>query len=232
MNLLLLRIAANRARSVRSSALPAAPLCVCVLLVLLASGCGSASTTKTSPAPKTSPVLAPKSSARQRAIAPVRHLSIITPHTGAHTHSTVTVRVSLSAARSAGRARFRYVLDRHLTRSGSDRLTFHELRPGRHSLEVFWAAGNKAHATTTFTVRAPVAPASPPVKSQPTVATPIPPPTSATAPARTPPPRKTTAPAPPKASPPKSGGGIPQGPNAGDGDGDNSGGPSDGDGNL
>jgi hypothetical protein len=146
------------------------------------------------------------------------HLSILSPRAGAHTASTLTVRVALSGATN-GAQRFRYVLDRRLTRFGPARLTFHDLAPGRHSLEVLLATTGTARASTTFTVRAPAHVASPaPAQTQPTVSTPAPAPT-------------TTAP-PPKASPPPSSGGIPQGPNAGDGDGDNNGAPSDGDGNL
>jgi hypothetical protein len=159
------------------------------------------------------------------------HLSILSPRAGTHTASTLTVRVALSGAPVGGAQRFRYVLDRGLARFGPARLTFHDLAPGRHSLEVLLATTGTARASTTFTVRAPAHVAIPaPAQTQPTVSTPAPAPT--TPPPRTLPPTKTTAPAPPKASPPPSSGGIPQGPNAGDGDGDNNGAPSDGDGNL
>ncbi len=122
-------------------------------------------------------------------------------------------------------------LDHRLTRSGSDRLTFHNLAPGRHRVEVILTSASPSHAATTFIVRAPT-PLAVPVQAQPTTVS-TPPPTSTTPPPRTPPPTKTaTPPAPPQASPPQSNSGIPQGPNAGDGDSDNNGGPSDGDGNI
>lgn len=211
----------------------AGPLCASLALVLTASGCGSSTSKKTSSAASTSAPVARSSSARAPASAPVAHLSVLSPRAGAHTGSTLTVRVALSGARTPATPRFRFVLDHRLTRSGSDRLTFHDLAPGRHRLEVVLAGSSPSRATTTFTVRAP-APVAVPATTQAeaTVSTPAPAPTTATAPQQTPPPRKTTAPAAPKASPPQSGGGIPQGPNAGDGDGDNNGGPSDGDGNI
>lgn len=134
--------------------------------------------------------------------------------------------IALGGTPAGGAQRFRYVLDRHLERSGSTRLTFHGLTPGRHHLEVLSAATSTARASTTFTVRAPrpVAVVVPAEAPRTTNTTPLP---------RTPPPTETTTSAPPpKASSPPSSGGIPQGPNAGDGDGDNNGAPSDGDGNL
>ncbi|MFZ1926573.1 MAG: hypothetical protein WAU42_10570 [Solirubrobacteraceae bacterium] len=201
-------------------------------LVLAASGCGSSTSRKTSSAAGTSATVAQTSGAGAPASAPTQHLSILSPRAAAHTASTFTVRVTLSGATN-GAQRFRYVLDHRLARSGSARLTFHDLAPGRHRLEVLSAADSTVRASTTFTVRAPAPVAIPaPVPAQPTVSTPAPAPTTTTAPPRTPPPTKTTAPALPKASPPPASGGIPQGPNAGDGDGDNSGGTSDGDGNI
>jgi len=205
------------------------PLGVSLGLILAASGCGGGtSTTKAREA-----VTQASNAPQPAAAAPVRHLSILSPRVGAHTAATLTVRVRLTGAATSGLQRFQYVLDHRLTRSGSDRLTFHDLAPGRHRLEVILAGASPSRATTTFTVRAPTPSASPvPAQSQPTVSTPIPPPTSSTPPPRTQPPTRTTAPAPPKANPPQSSGGIPQGPNAGDGDGDNNGAPSDGDGNV
>ncbi len=201
----------------------AGPVCVSLALVLVASGCGGGSSAMT--ATTRAPVAVPATTAARPASAPTPHLSILSPRAGAHTASTLTVRVALSGATN-GAQRFRYVLDRRLARSGSARLTFHDLAPGRHRLEVLSAAVSTVRASTTFTVSAPAPAAIPaPVPAQPTVSTPAPAPT-------TPPPTKTTAPAPPKASSPESSGGIPQGPNAGDGDGDNNGGPSDGDGNI
>jgi hypothetical protein len=209
----------------------AGPVCVSLALVLVASGCGGGSSAMT--ATTRAPLAAPATTAAKPASAPTSHLSILSPRVGAHTASPLTVRVALSGAPTGVAQRFRYVLDRRLTRSGSARLTFHDLAPGRHRLEVLSAADNTVRASTTFTVRAPAPVATPaPTRAQPTVPTPAPAPTTATPPTRTPPPTKTTAPAPPKASPPPASGGIPQGPNAGDGDEDNNGAPSDGDGNL
>jgi hypothetical protein len=207
-------------------------------LAFVASGCGSAGSTtpvKNSPALSTSAPVAQSSTARAAAASPVAHLSILSPRTGAHTSSTLTVRVALRGARAGRTPRLRYVLDHRLIRSGSDRLTFHDLASGRHRLEVILPGASPSRASTTFIVRAPVrvhvaAPVA--TESQPAVSTPLPPPTSSNPAPSAPPPAKTTAPAPPKVSPPRSGGGIPQGPNAGDGDGDNNGGPSDGDGNI
>jgi hypothetical protein len=208
-----------------TSVFRAGSICASVGLVLLASGCGGGSSAMT--ATTRAPVAAPAITAAKPASAPTPHLSILSPRMGAHTASTLTVRVALSGAPAGGAQRFRYVLDRRLARSGSARLTFHDLAPGRHRLEVLSAAGSTVSASTTFTVRAPAPVAIPaPARAQPTVSTAAPAPTTAT------PAPQTTAPAPPKASPPPASGGIPQGPNAGDGDGDNNGGPSDGDGNI
>jgi hypothetical protein len=198
-------------------------------LIFAASGCGGGTSTIKAPAATQA------SNAPQPAVtAPVRHLSIVSPRAGAHTAATLAVRVKLTGTATSGAPRFRYVLDHRLTRSGSDRLTFHSLAPGCHRLEVIWSGASPSHTATMFIVRAPAHVVVPvPAQAQPTASTPIPPPTCTSPPPRTSPPTKTTtAPAPPQASPPQSNGGIPQGPNAGDGDGDNNGGPSDGDGNL
>jgi hypothetical protein len=208
----------------------AGPLGLSLGLIFAASGCGGGTSTTKAPAAVTQ-----ASNAPQPAVAvPIRHLSILSPRVGAHAAATLTVRVTLTGTATSGARRFRYVLDHRLTRSGSDRLTFHNLAPGRHRLEVIWPNASPSHAATTFIVRAPAPVAVPvPAQAQPTTSTPLPPPTSTIPPPRTPPPTKTaTSPAPPQASPPQSNGGIPQGPNAGDGDGDNNGGPSDGDGNM
>jgi hypothetical protein len=212
-----------------TSVFRAGTVCASLGLVLVASGCGGGSAmTSTARAP----VAAPAITAAKPASAPTPHLSILAPRMGAHTASTLTVRVALSGATN-GAQRFRYVLDRRLARSGSARLTFYNLAPGRHRLEVLSAAERTIRTSTTFTVRAPAPVAIPaPARAQPTVSTAAPAPTTTASPPRTTPPSKTTAPAPPKASPPPASGGIPQGPNAGDGDGDNNGGPSDGDGNI
>jgi hypothetical protein len=199
-------------------------------LVLAASGCGSGSS------PTARPPVAGQARTPKLITAATPHLSILSPRASAHTSSTLTVRVALSGAPAHGTQRFRYVLDSRLARIGSARLTFHDLAPGRHRLEVRLAATSTSRATTTFTVRTPrpiavvvpaEAPHTTPVPAQPTRTTSTIPPPS------TPPPStKATTPAPtPKAVPPKSSGGIPQG-GGGDGDSDNSGGPSDGDGNL
>jgi hypothetical protein len=213
-----------------TSVFRAGTVCASLGLVLVASGCGGGSAAMTSTA--RAPVATSAITAAKPASAPTPHLSIRSPRMGAHTASTLTVHVALSGATN-GAQRFRYVLDRRLARSGSARLTFHGLAPGRHRLEVLSAADSTVSASTTFTVRAPAPVAIPaPARAQPTVSTAAPAPTTTAPPPRTPSPSKATAPAPPKTSPPPASGGIPQGPNAGDGDGDNSGGPSDGDGNI
>jgi hypothetical protein len=213
-------------------------LCVCLALALAACGCGSSTSTKTSTAVTTSAAVTQTSSVKRQLSAPALHLSILSPRVGAHTASTLTVRVAVSGAPPGSTQRFRYVLDRRLTRFGSARLTFHGLASGRHRLEVLLAARATGHATTTFVVRAPTPVAIPmPVQPQPTASTPAAAPTTPNIPT---PPQHTTSPqhstttSPPQhttTSPPPSSGGIPQG-GGGDGDGDNSGGPSDGDGNI
>jgi hypothetical protein len=198
-------------------------------LIFAASGCGGGTSTIKTPATVTQ-----ASNAPQPAVAaPVRHLSIVSPRAGAHTAATLTVRVKLTGTATNGAQPFRYVLDRRVTRSGSDGLTFHNLAPGRHRLEVIWPSASPSHVATTFIVRAPARVVVPvPAQAQPAASTPILPPSTSPPPRTSPPTKTTTAPASPQASPPQSNGGIPQGPNAGDGDGDNNGGPSDGDGNL
>jgi hypothetical protein len=124
---------------------------------------------------------------------------------------------------------FRYVLDGTLVRLGSARLTFHGLAFGRHHLTVMLASLRSVRTTRTFIVPQPAAAAQASGASQATTSSASSP---ATAPAAAaPPPAATTpAPAPTPAPPPTSG--IPQGANAGDADGDNHGGTSDGDGNI
>jgi hypothetical protein len=202
-------------------------------LALVASGCGGAGSSSTNTA---APAAAQAhSTPRPVAAAPLR-LSILSPRTGARTSSTLTVRVALRGASSGGR-QFRYVLDRRLTRLGSARLTFHDLAPGHHRLDVFLANGGASRAAVAFTVRAPAPVAVPaPVQTVSTASESTPPPVSTanevappqppaarTAPSSPSPPRTTPAPPPSE--------GIPQG-GGGDGDGDNSGGPSDGDGGI
>jgi hypothetical protein len=177
-------------------------------LTIAVSGCGSSASTA-SRAPATTPTT-PTTGAASHVNVPTPRLSIPSPRPTAHTGSTLTVRVTVSGAPATGADRFRYVLDRRLTRSGPSQLTFHDLAPGRHHMEVVLASGGAARATTAFTVRA-----APPVAVE--------------APAQVP---ETTTSAPPATpSPAPSTGGIPQG-NGGDEDRDNNGGPSDGDGNI
>jgi hypothetical protein len=197
------------------------PVLVPVLAIaLVASGCASSSSTKTA-----APVaVQTHSTPRAVAAVPIR-LSILSPRNGAHTSSTLTVRVALHGSPGGG-ARFSYVLDGHLTRLGSGRLTYHDLAPGRHRLDVSLASRAASRAVVAFTVRAP-APVAVPAPAQTvstaTESTPPPPPAATTTPPPSSPPRTTPAPQPSE--------GIPQG-GGGDGDGDNSGGPSDGDGNM
>jgi hypothetical protein len=225
-------------------------------LAVAVSACGSsgssgstASTTSAAATPAQTPTINQASGAKPAASAPTPHLAILSPHAGGHTGSTLTVRVAASGAPSGTAQRYRYVLDGRFTRSGSTHVTFHELAPGRHRLEVVML-GSGDRANTTFTVNAPApTPAPAPVATTPTPAE-APHTTPATAPA--PKPASTPASqAPPKAPAPKpaspaekappppaktapSGAseGIPQGPGAGDGDGDNHGEPSDGDGDI
>jgi hypothetical protein len=198
------------------------PLCVGFTLALAVSGCGSGGGKSASAATHAMTRTSSSTRAPVRSLMP--HLSILSPRQGARTGQTLTVRVTVSNAPAGGARRFRYVLDRRLRRSGSSRLTFQNLAPGRHHLLVFMTTGG-AHASTTFTVRAPapqVAVQAPPTEVQRTTSAPT---TAA------PPPAK-AAPPPPKSTSSPPAGGIPQGPNAGDGDGDNQGAPSDGDGNV
>ncbi len=209
------------------------PLCLGVTVALAVSGCGGSGSGKSASAAthattRTSSTQAPIS-------VPMPRLSILSPRRGAHTGATLTVRVAVRNAPKSGARRFRYVLDRRLTRFGSSRLTFHDLAPGRHHLLVLMT-NNAAHARTTFTVRAP-APAvvqAPPSEAQSTTSTSTPaePAPVAPQPAKAAPPPAEPTPPPATSTPSPQGGGIPQGPNAGDGDGDNHGAPSDGDGNV
>src|SRR5438270_12518780 len=112
----------------------AGTLGVSFALLLAASGCGGTSTNKLQAA-----ATAATSTQRAAPAAPTERLSILSPRPGAHTSDTLTVRVMLSGTATAGAQRFRYVLDRRLSRAGSDRLTFQNLAPGRHRLEVISA---------------------------------------------------------------------------------------------
>jgi hypothetical protein len=220
-------------------------------LAVAVSACGSGASSSTSSA-NTASTPAPAAASTQASTpttsvsAPTPHLTILSPRAGGHTGSTLTVRVAATGAPS-GSQRFRYVLDGHFTRSGSTHVTFHELAPGVHRLEVAML-GSSDHANTTFIVNAPApAPAPAPAavaphaaETPPTTTTPAPAaaPTPGSqaphkAPAPKPAPPAEKAPAPPaKTAPSGASEGIPQGPGAGDGDGDNHGEPSDGDGNI
>jgi hypothetical protein len=133
-----------------------------------------------------------------------------------------------------------YVLDGRKPRKAGRTFVLRHLSPGRHRLSVRTTDGRSptARATRTFVVKPPPPSTAPAVTSAPVTPTPTAPaPTTAAPPATTPtttsappPPPTTTAPPPQTSTTPS--GGIPQGPNAGDGDGDNQGAPSDGDGNL
>ena len=173
---------------------------------------GAGATTTHAAAASTAP-----STTASAATVPVVHLSIVSPRAGSRTGTTVTVHVAVSHGALAG-GTLHYLLDRRLTRTGGTRLTFHELAPGSHRLEVI-SAGGAAHAATAFTVRTPPAPPAPvPAPAAPTSSAPSPQPSE-------------TSPSPPAGQSAPSGGGIPQN-GGGDGDGDNHGGPSDGDGNV
>ena len=170
--------------------------------------------------------------------APTR-IHIVSPRPGSHTGATLVVSVRLTGAQPASSPVLRYMLDGHLTRTGPTRVTLHRLAPGRHRLEVLLAGDAAVHSASVFTVRAPAAPvpvAPVPAPAPETMAhEQAPPPTMGGSESHqeAPPPPKREAPPPPKTetTPPPAEGGIPQG-GGGDHDGDNSGGPSDGDGNV
>jgi hypothetical protein len=152
-------------------------------------------------------------------------LRIISPRRGAHAAPNLTIRVAVTGASAGGSRALQYVLDGRLTRLGSARLTFHDLAPGQHHLLVALLARPATRATVSFTVPAPPQPSPAPASasSSPQPAAPAPAPTAPSSP-------MTQPPAAPPAPPPSAG--IPQGANAGDGDADNHGAPSDGDGNI
>jgi hypothetical protein len=207
--------------------------CATIALAALLAGCGSSGSKTTSqPVAATTSASTPASATAAAAKPP--SLRILSPAAGAHTGSTLTVRVRLAGAAPAGTG-LRYVLDGHLSRHGSTRITYHELAPGRHTLVVALIGDGAVRAKRSFVVRAPT-PAPEPVHT--TASEPAPTPQMGAEHERAP--TKTAAPEPkpsapkPKPSAPESkpeAGGIPQG-GGGDGDGDNSGGPSDGDGNV
>jgi hypothetical protein len=182
--------------------------------------------------------------------APAPRLRIVSPRDGARAGQTLTVRVSLTGLAATGTEAFKYVLDGIETRLGTAQLTFHGLAPGQHHLLVALVARPSVNGSLSFSVPAPAlapssvptpivsAPAAPTTMTPPSAPAPRTPTPSATPPASTPtpptssatPPPTTTTQAPIPAPTPMSA--IPQGPNAGDGDNDNHGGPSDGDGNI
>jgi hypothetical protein len=200
--------------------------CATSAVVLAITACGSSRPSSTAHA-TTSPdaVASTPTTTASPALARPPGLRIVAPRRGAHVTPTLTIRVSLTGATAAGPRALEYLLDGTLTRLGSSRLTFHGLAPGDHHLVVAVASRPAIRARVSFTIPAPAAPAAP----APAAPTPVPATTSsapASTPTPTPMPSTTQAPAPPPS------GGIPQGPNAGDADGDNHGGPSDGDGNI
>jgi hypothetical protein len=148
---------------------------------------------------------------------PPAHLRILAPRGQSHIDRTVAVHVALTGAHAAGSRAFRYVLDGSFTRVGPARLTLHDVVPGHHHLVVALASRPSVKAIATFFVTAPA---------------PTPPAAPASVSSSPPPATMTTAPAPTPAPSPAPSSGIPQGPSAGDADGDNHGGPSDGDGNI
>ncbi len=198
-------------------------------VALAVSGCGGSSSSTTAPATTThSAVVSSTTSA-----APKPQLKTLSPRAGTHIGSNVTVRVALLNDTATGPKPFRYVLDGQ-TRFGPHRLVFHAVKPGHHQLIVTLVDDPAVRSETAFVVKAPPIAPIPVTTPAPTTAAPTPPPApptmSTTAPL--PPTTTTTAPPPPTTttSPPATGG-IPQG-DGGDGDGDNRGGPSDGDGNI
>jgi hypothetical protein len=130
-------------------------------LALILSACGSSSSS--SSAAGTSTQAAATTSSTTSTPAPKPRLPILTPRAGAHTGSLVTVRVSLLHARATGADPFRYVLDGRLTRLGSRRLVFRDLRPGHHRLVVMLAGDHGVHGSRAFVVRTPPPPPPPPV---------------------------------------------------------------------
>ncbi len=196
-------------------------------VALVVSACGGGYSSSSS-APATTTQAAAVSSTTSAA--PKPRLKTLSPRAGSHTGSNVTVRVALVNGKATGPKPFRYVLDGR-TRFGQRRLVFDGVKPGRHQLIVTLVDDRAVRSETPFVV---TAPPPPPVvtTSAPTVT--VPPPATTTAPSpptTTAPPPTAAAPPPPTTTSPPSGGGIPQG-GGGDGDGDNSGAPSDGDGSI
>ena len=190
--------------------------------------CGSGQPSTTTHA-ATSPAAVASTPTTTASPAPSRppRLRVITPRPDARVGPNLTIRVAVTGATATGPRALKYVLDRNLTRFGAARLTFHGLAPGDHDLVVALASRPSIKARVSFAVPAPVAPAPPTAASTSTSSAASPPATTLP-----PAPSTTQAPAPPPAPTPAPSGGIPQGANAGDADGDNHGGPSDGDGNI
>jgi hypothetical protein len=203
---------------------------------LLVAACGATHSATTISAPSTSPAAA---HAAPAAMHP--RIAFVSPRPHARVGSALHVRVHRS---EAGRVRF--VLDGHNVRvTAATTLVYRHLAPGAHRLqaELLPASGTSPAATASvdFRVRRSLPPPSPvtpagagtgspapapaPVATQ-TTASPPPPPATTTTPAASPPPppAATTTPAAPPTGIPQNGGG--------DGDSDNHGAPSDGDGNV
>jgi hypothetical protein len=201
-----------------------------VALAVLAAGCGGSSSSSSSSTAAAQVAPAANTTAAKSKAQPAHpiHLRIVSPKPGAHIGQTLTVRVRLTGANGT-HARFHYVLG-SIKRTAGAKITFHGVAAGRHDLNVTLASNPHVHASLVVTVRPP----KPPPVATPATTSQAPAPTTTSSPTPAPPPTTTqSAPPPPpptttKTSPPPSGG-IPQG-NGGDADGDNNGGPSDGDG--
>jgi hypothetical protein len=191
------------------------------------SACGSSHSAKTAQGRTTTAAPATQTKVAAAVPPPSPRLRIVFPRSGARVATTLTIHVSVRGVAATGASALKYVLDGSLTRLGSARLTYRALAPGDHHVLVSLAGRPSVKARVKFTVPAPAAAAPAIPAATPTSSAP-PPPTPATAPA--PPPSTTPAPSP--APTPPASGGIPQGANAGDADGDNHGAPSDGDGNI
>lgn len=203
-------------------------------LALVASACGASAAQHVKMTHATAASATVKATPARQPADP--RLRVASPRSGARVGQTVTVHVSLTDGSASGSRAYKYVLDAKLTRFGSNRLTFHGLTPGVHHVKVSLVSHPAAHASVTFTVRAPVVPTAPVTTQTAPTTTTAPAPTTPAAPAPTtpapaPPTHTTTKPAPPPPPPPPPTGGIPQH-NGGDMDGDNNGAPSDGDGNI
>jgi hypothetical protein len=208
------------------------PAAASIAVGLLLTGCGSSSS-KTASVAQPAPAGATATASAAASAAKPAGVRILSPAAGSQTGSTVTVHVRVSGG-ATGSAKLRYLLDGHLSRHGSTRLTYHELAPGRHTVSVSIVGDGGVHAARSFVVRAPT-PA--PVERAPAAPAEAAPSGQMGAEheraARSPEPK----PSEPKPTPPESKpsapetGGIPQG-GGGDGDSDNNGGPSDGDGNV